>query len=411
MNQSTANEPTTAESCCCAPGACASTGYDVETTVRQRYAAGAQQVQPSLCCPTSYDPQYLRIIPQEILEKDYGCGDPSAYVQHGETVLDLGSGAGKICYILAQKVGAAGRVIGVDFNDAMLELARKHQPMIIQSLGYDNVRFAKGRIQDLALDLAAAQQWLDQHPLTKVEDVAAFDAHCQQLRATQKLVADDSVDVVVSNCVLNLVQTGQKEQLFAEIFRVLKRGGRAVISDIVCDEPPTQRILNDPELWSGCIAGAFVEDEFLKRFEDAGFHGIEILARSAEPWQVIDGIEFRSLTVRAYKGKQGPCLDRLQAVVYRGPWRSVTDDDGHTLQRGERSAVCEKTYNLYLDPAGPYAGQLIGIEPAELPSLDEAADMSCAGVTWRDPKVSKGGKQCMPGSGGGDCCGAGGKCC
>ncbi len=105
--------------------------YDVEHEVRRRYNAGAREAEPGLCCPTTrYDPKSLEYLPREIIEKDYGCGDPSRYVSEGETVVDLGSGAGKICYILAQKVGPTGRVIGVDFNDQMLALARKYQDQI-----------------------------------------------------------------------------------------------------------------------------------------------------------------------------------------------------------------------------------------------------------------------------------------
>src|SRR5712671_694441 len=99
---------------------------NVESEVLRRYADGAAQLEPQLCCPTQYDAQLLAALPPEIIEKDYGCGDPSVYISPGETVVDLGSGAGKLCYIMAQKVGAQGRVIGVDFNDAMLALARKY---------------------------------------------------------------------------------------------------------------------------------------------------------------------------------------------------------------------------------------------------------------------------------------------
>ena len=277
--------------------------YDVEQVVLQRYQDGAEQVQPSLCCPTDYDDRYLKLIPQEILDKDYGCGDPSRYVEAGETVLDLGSGAGKICYILSQKVGADGSVIGVDFNDTMLALAGKYQAEIAQKIGYQNVTFVKGKIQDLALDLQLVQTWLREHPIEDLEGLFKFEQWCDRLRREQPLIADNSIDVVVSNCVLNLVHPRDKQQLFQDIFRVLKPGGRAVlISDIVSDHYPTETILNDPDLWSGCIAGAFQEDDFPKRFEQVGFQDIEILSRQAEPWQVVDGIEFRSLTLRAYKG-------------------------------------------------------------------------------------------------------------
>lgn len=288
--------------------------YDIEQVVLERYQEGAEQVQPSLCCATDYDPSYLKIIPQEILDKDYGCGDPSRHVNAGETVLDLGSGAGKICYILSQKVGPEGSVIGVDFNDKMLALARKYQDEISQEIGYQNLKFVKGKIQDLALDLQQVQQWLSEHPIQDLEGLFQFEQQCDRIRREQPLIADNSIDVVVSNCVLNLVHPRNKQQLFQELFRVLKPGGRAVISDIVSDQYPTAAILNDPELWSGCIAGAFQEDEFPKRFEQVGFQDIEILSRQAEPWQVVEGIEFRSLTLRAYKGRRQPSLEKTSTV-------------------------------------------------------------------------------------------------
>lgn len=251
----------------------------VESEVLDRYARGAAAVEPALCCATEgYDPKYLAALPQEILDKDYGCGDPSRYAQSGDVVVDLGSGAGKICYIIAQKVGAEGRVIGVDFNDAMLDLARKHQPQVAEQIGYDNVRFVKARIQNLADGLDAD--------------------------APSPLIADASVDLIVSNCVLNLVRPQDKVQLFDEMFRVLKSGGRAVISDIVCDRDPTPAIRDDPKLWSGCISGAFREDRFAGMFEAAGFCCVETLVRQDEPWQTIDGVAFRSVTVRAWKDRK-----------------------------------------------------------------------------------------------------------
>src|SRR3990167_5245606 len=88
----------------------------IENVVRERYAQGAQAKEEALCCPTNYDPKYLKVIPEEILEKDYGCGDPSRFIKEGDVVLDLGSGGGKICYIASQVVGPKGKVIGVDFN-------------------------------------------------------------------------------------------------------------------------------------------------------------------------------------------------------------------------------------------------------------------------------------------------------
>lgn len=389
------------------------TPTDMQAAVLDRYKQGARQVQPALCCPTiAYDKQYLDILPKEILEKDYGCGDPSKYVNPGDTVVDLGSGAGKICYILSQIVGPEGKVIGVDFNDVMLNLARKYRLSIAEKIGYHNTHFVKACIQDMALDLDRVQRWLDQNPVRTVDEMRAYEAYCKELRQTDPLIADNSVDVIVSNCVLNLVDTQQKTDLFAEMFRVLNKGGRAVISDIVCDETPTAEMINDPELWSGCISGAFREDLFLKMFEDAGFHGVEILNRSEEPWQTVGGIEFRSMTVRAYKGKKGPCLDCNQSVVYKGPWSQVTDDDEHTLYRGKRMAVCDKTFNLYTDPNGPYAAQVIGIQPHDMIALDEAPVFDCRTNTVRSARQQKGENDTHTTDAKGDaCCGEGGCCC
>lgn len=364
---------------------------DMQSVVLDRYKQGARQVEPALCCPiTQYDKRYLDVLPGEILDKDYGCGDPSTFVREGDTVIDLGSGAGKICYILSQIVGAAGKVIGIDFNDEMLNLARKYQDGISEKIGYRNTQFVKARIQDMGLDLDRVQRWLDIHPVKTIDDVLAYEAYCQQLRQDEPLIADDSVDAIVSNCVLNLVDTQQKTRLFAEMYRVLRNGGRAIISDIVCDEAPSAEMINDPDLWSGCISGAFREDLFLKMFEDAGFHGVEILSRADRPWHTIEGIEFRSMTVRAYKGKAGPCLDRNQAVVYKGPWSQVKDDDGHILFRGQRMAVCDKTFNLYTDPTGPYASDIIGIQPHETIPLDDAKPFNCRVNAIRSPRQQKG---------------------
>ncbi|GFE68590.1 methyltransferase domain-containing protein [Chroococcus sp. FPU101] len=364
--------------------------YNVEDAVLERYQAGAKQKEDSLCCPTSYEGNYLAILPQEIIEKDYGCGDPTRYVQTGETVLDLGSGAGKNCYIIAQKVGVSGQVIGVDFNDVMLNLSRHYQQEIADKIGYHNTKFVKGKIQDLILDLAQVETWLKNNPITSLEQWKDFELECDRLRSETPLIADNSIDVVISNCVLNLVRPQDKQQLFQEIYRVLKRGGRAVISDIVCDEDPTPEILNNPDLWSGCIAGAFREDTFLKMFEEAGFYGVEILKRETTPWQTIDGIEFRSMTVRAYKGKDGPCLERKQAVIYKGPWKQVQDDDGHTLCRGERMAVCDKTYNILTNSNSPYSKDIISVPSYEDIPLEKATPFSCKGKAIRHTKETKG---------------------
>lgn len=384
---------------------------DHEAAVRARYADAAMKAQPALCCPTKYDTTFLRLLPEEIVAKDYGCGDPSQFVHSGETVVDLGSGAGKICYILSQKVGPMGQVIGVDMNDAMLELARKYQSQMAQRIGYGNVRFVKARIQDMALDLDLFGTWLRAHPVHDLAGISALEAERVRIRTQAPAVPADIADVVVSNCVLNLVRPEDKAELFADMFRVLKRGGRAVISDIVCDEIPTAKILNDPELWSGCIAGAFREDEFLRAFERAGFYGVEIVERSDVPWQVVDGIEFRSVTVQAFKGKDGACLERNQALIYRGPWRGVEDDDGHKFRRGERMAVCDKTFQIMTAETGPYTGEFEVVVPRIDVPLAEAHPFPCQGMSVRDPRVTKGADYRTTELIGDASCDADGSCC
>ncbi|MFQ5751446.1 MAG: methyltransferase domain-containing protein [bacterium] len=361
----------------------------VEKAVRERYQNSALQREAALCCATAdYDKKYLKVIPQEILERDYGCGDPSKYVQSGETVLDLGSGTGKICYIISQMVGARGKVIGVDMNEEMLRLARSYQKEIGDKIGFYNVAFRRGKIQDLKLDLDKADLYLKENPINNANDFIRYEEYVEEQRKNRPLIAEQSIDLVVSNCVLNLVNDEDKTRLFSEIFRVLKIGGRVAISDIVSDETVPEHLKNDPELWSGCISGALREDAFLNAFVDAGFYGIEIEKRGDQPWQIVEGIEFRSLTIIAYKGKEGPCLERNQSVIYRGPWKAVIDDDGHTLYRGERMAVCDKTYKIY--STAPYKQDLIAIAPYEDIPLDEARPFSCHKNAHRHPRETKG---------------------
>jgi len=385
-------------------------GLIAERAVRERYAQAAQKRETALCCPVEYNQEYLKILPQEILERDYGCGDPSQFVREGETVLDLGSGGGKICYIAAQVVGPQGKIIGVDMNDGMLSLARKYQDAMAQKIGAPNVEFRKGKIQDLRLDLDEVDEYLRRNPIRTSADLQLLEEYSDALRKNAPLIEDNSIDVVVSNCVLNLVKEEDRRQLFAEIFRVLKVGGRAAISDIVSDEEVPEQLKHDPELWSGCISGAFTESGFLKAFEEAGFYGMEIVKRDDKPWQTVEGIEFRSVTVVAHKGKQGQCYERNQAVIYQGPWKAVIDDDGHTLFRGERMAVCDKTYRLYTRQEGPYAQDLIAVEPYNEIPMEEAKSFNCSKNARRHPKETKGQDYKVTEISEGSCCGPDGCC-
>lgn len=361
---------------------------DPERAVRERYAAAAKAREAALCCPIDYDPQYLKVIPEEVLERDYGCGDPSRHVREGDVVLDLGSGGGKVVFIAAQLAGPEGRVIGVDVNDEMLALARRAAPVVAERLGFANTEFRRGRIQDLSLDLDRLDAWLAQHPVTCGAELAALEAEQTRLRQAAPLVADASVDLVISNCVLNLVRDDDKRRLLQEIFRVLEVGGRIAISDIVSDESVPQHLKDDPELWSGCISGAFHELEFLRELEAAGFHGIAIDKWEREPFAVVEGIEFRSVTITAHKGKQGPCREANQAVIYAGPWKRVEDDDGHVLLRGERTAVCAKTFRILT--SAPYTAQAIAVEPRLAIPEHERTGFDCSRITPRSPRETKG---------------------
>lgn len=329
--------------------------------VKQRYGAAAEALEEALCCPVDYDPRYLKVIPEEVLERDYGCGDPSRYVREGETVLDLGAGGGKICFIASQIVGPKGRVIGVDMTDEMLELAKRSQPLVAEKIGYDNVDFRHGYIQDLATDLDALGQWLESHPVKSATDYKKLADKQAELRRTAPLVADNSVDVIVSNCVLNLVPDHEKPQLFREMFRVLKPGGRIAVSDIVSDVESPEHLKNDATLWSGCISGALTELGFIDALADAGFVGAAFDKFDHAPWQVVEGIEYRSVTVLAYKPSADAAAQKEAVALYAGPWAEVADDEGRIFRRGERVTV--SGMDAAVLRTGAYADMLIVGEP------------------------------------------------
>ena len=371
----------------------------VEQQVRERYSEGAQKVVEALCCPVSYDSDLLKILPQEIIDRDYGCGDPSRYVKKGETVLDLGSGGGKICYMAAQLVENGGRVIGVDMNDDMLALARKYQKTIATTLGEARVTFHKGRIQDLALDLDQVANYLKTHPVTDLQSADAFENWKQQQRREQPMIPDKSIDLVISNCVLNLVADDQKRELVREIHRVVKPGGRVAISDIVSDERAPDHLKSNPELWSGCISGAFEESTFIQVFREAGFVGIAFDKWDETPWQVVEGIEFRSVTLTAIKSPVPRETERGHAVIYRGPLAVVEDERGNRFPAGQRIAVSEEVFQVLGE--APFAPQFIRLAPKKnlLPTPFTAPP-----GTRRPAAISRGGPTATAGCGPSGCC-------
>lgn len=409
------------------------TSCDVTSGVRQRYSKAAKHREDALCCPVDYDARYLKAIPQEVIDRDYGCGDPSRHLHEGETVLDLGCGGGKICFIASQVVGPHGRVIGVDMNDDMLELARRSAPQVARSIGYDNVEFRKGKIQDLAVDRAQIGQYLHDHPVRDEASLQALETLISEMRREHPMIADGSVDAVVSNCVLNLVDTDDKELLFDELFRVLRPGGRAVISDIVSDMAVPHHLQADPELWSGCLAGAFELEAFFEAFEQAGLIDVRLDDLQSRPWRIVEGISFRSATVIAYRptdvaegtGETSQCDDEERAGqspptqtpdrIYRGPFRYTVDDQGVMFTRGQlccdAAAVAAARPSLadqFLSMDGSPATDNRSADSSDHPAA-EAIDSpeQTASLQPNHPGQSTG--RSLPTAGGG-CCGDQGCC-
>jgi len=230
---------------------------DIHAAVRQHYGEAAASFQPkapaSCCGPTSsstcgcssgsvdaaasklYPLSELETLPEDVTGLSMGCGDPItlASLKPGQTVLDLGSGGGIDCFMAAKKVGESGHVIGVDMTAEMLEKARYNQA----KMGVKNVEFRLGEIEHLP-------------------------------------VADGTVDVIISNCVVNL--SPDKPQVFREAFRVLKPGGKLALSDIVTDGPLPQSVKDSLSAWAGCVAGALDVKDYMADLEAAGFTNVEL---------------------------------------------------------------------------------------------------------------------------------------
>jgi radical SAM protein with 4Fe4S-binding SPASM domain len=291
--------------------------------VQSFYARAAETPQAALCCPVDYDAADTAHIPKEVRERFYGCGGPMslAGAAAGETVVDLGCGAGIDVFIAAKKVGPRGRAIGVDMTDPMLGVAGESKSRVAAKLGYDVAEFRKGYLEDVPL-------------------------------------ADGTADLVTSNCVINL--SPDKKEVFREMWRVLKDHGRIVVSDIVADRPLPATLKVNVHLWGECVSGALPEDEFLGEIEKAGFYGVQVLKKQF--WKEVDGYDFFSVTVRGYKfQKKAGCVFRGHRAVYLGPFVAATDEEGHLFPRGQAIEVCTDTV-AKLSHA-PYASSFALLEP------------------------------------------------
>jgi arsenite methyltransferase len=264
--QATCCEPEAKDACCATSAAGGSCGCsagqgvpgqsDIRETVRERYAAAARaaaQAEPTGCCTSDvsvsdehgnevfggalYDTTEADGVPDGAVKASLGCGVPTAVadLHEGETVLDLGAGGGADVLISARRVGETGKAIGLDMTDEMLDLARHNA----QQAGVGNVEFVKGYIEDIPLP-------------------------------------DASVDVVISNCVINL--SADKPQVLREVARVLRPGGRFAVSDVIADDNMDEATRADMAQWTGCVAGALTRDEFEHAVAAAGLASIEITA-------------------------------------------------------------------------------------------------------------------------------------
>lgn len=266
-------------------------GTDARGSVKNFYSRAAKKDNEGILNPVCYPEEVIAHVPAEFRFRGYGCGSPvdDAELMTGETVVDLGCGTGMECFIAAKKVGVIGRVIGVDMLDPMLERAEAGRKAVERTLGYKNLAFKKGYLESLP-------------------------------------VADEKADAVVSNCVLNL--SVDKRKAFGEVFRVLRSGGRLVVSDVVCEEEPDAAIRNDEGLKGECIGGALSQADLFGILEETGFANCSVIKRF--PYRTVNGHPFYSLTFAAYK----PAKKESLHVMYRGPFAAVLTHDGELLKSG-----------------------------------------------------------------------------
>lgn len=287
----------------------------------------SRDLKTSACCTLDAMPKYLRPLladlHPEVISRFYGCGSPLPPALTGATVLDLGCGSGRDCYLLSRLVGEHGRVIGVDMTEEQLAVARSHLEWHKERYGFNNanVEFISGRIEDL----------------------------------TSAGIADNTIDVVVSNCVINL--SPDKRQVFSEIFRVLKPGGELYFSDVYADRRIPSALKTDPVLLGECLGGALYWEDFRRIMHDLGCPDVRIVKQNPitlddpEVSDKIGMIGFRSITVRAFKMPlEDRCEDFGQIAIYQG---TITEhphafdlDDHHHLEKGRPLRVCGNTADM-----------------------------------------------------------------
>jgi len=287
-----------------------------------------EDLKTSACCPVGSMPDdikpYIANINAEVLSKFYGCGSPIPPALEGQTVLDLGCGTGRDCYILSQMVGENGRVIGIDMTEEQLEVARKNLPWHMEKFGYKtpNIDFQKSYIEDLSQ------------------------------------IESNSVDVVISNCVINL--SAHKDNVFKEIFRVLKTGGELYFSDVFADKRIPEDLKDDPVLVGECLAGALYIEDFRRILSDAGCVDYRVMEKSIislddkEVEDKLGMVGFYSMTIRAFKCDfEDLCEDYGHVAYYQGGIEDAAHqfilDDHHVFQKGRPMLVCGNTAKMLLE--------------------------------------------------------------
>ncbi len=293
---------------------------DIAQKVSERYARAAATGE-QMCCPTGYNFNDLKtFIPEEVLHISYGCGTPAGLdtVRAGETVLDIGSGGGIDCFEASRRVGHSGRVIGIDMTDTMLEIARRNAPIVAKNLRHpaSNVEFRKGMADAMPVN-------------------------------------DGSVDLIISNCVINLAP--DKRKVFREMFRILKPGGRFTISDIVADQTVPQYLIHDTEKWGDCLSGALTVSEYIGGMVEAGFLAIHQV--KTVPWQKIDGIQFLSITLTGYKLETVQSNGSSRFATLLGPFSNVTDELGQSYRRGVAQQINDRTARMLSARSSPAPSQ------------------------------------------------------
>lgn len=311
----------------------------------------------------------------------------SPYVAPSDRVLILGADSVDVLQDVARQVGPDGAVLCLN-DDLNLVLGLREQ------FGLRGAREDEAGIKVVCAetsDFRADSEWLErtlrEEPLDNLQSFHQLKERIAQRAAETPLVPEASVNVVILDATSNLLSAEVGVSILREAFNVLERGGRLIVNCLVSDEPLSPSDISG--LRHVCAQRRIpTEEELVSEIVQAGFYGVEILSWGDAPLHLFEGVEIRNFTVRAFKGKEGACYDCHHAVIYRGPWKRVHDDDGHAYRRGERTAVCEKTYRILT--SHPYKDNFIPVPPYINVPLEEARPFSCLGDAKRDPGVSKG---------------------